>query len=338
MPDLLRELGDIDGHSEVRSLRIKTPRTGPLSVPEVLEHHVQGVARTRVGGRDVLIISLSGEHRGELWMCEFALEADPTQPGRSPRLASEGKVRRTFPTALPHPGGIQAHQNLLAVASEADTGSARVDIYDLAGVSARPQYTLLLDGSLLEGPSQAEHSKAGWVAFSALGPDEYLLFVGGRHFATQEGWFYRFRPAAQKPWSFAGMCHGTDDPRLHAHWGPQNGAALLKLGEQDDLQLLTFGSKGSDGRDGMRPRLRCFALTQAPGQPCTLTPEATDQPGAYALPHADFSRLFGPNPRWGSGAFVDQDGALLTYFTARNARPDHEGVHTLELLEVRARR
>lgn len=336
MPSIAEQLGLLDARSEKRQLKLATLRSGPIDLGGVA-NHVQGVTRTDRGNRATLVISVAGDKHGELWLAEFDLVRDPERAGCS-RIDSEGHVVKALPMQLPHPGGLQASGDLLAVASEAGTGWARIEIFDIAR-STQPRLidTLVLDNSLKEGVAQQTGSKAGWLSFAELGPDEYVLFVGGRSFAQNEGWFYRYLPRADVRWIFEGSFAGKPISSAASAWGPQNGAAFVRAGGSAP-HLVTFGAKGTEGGDSFTPRLRCFSLESTPQRPYRLQHEPSTAPMTYSFRDSGLGKLFGPNARWGSTAFVDASGELLAYFTARNPRPrevDH--VHELEILEFRHR-
>jgi hypothetical protein len=335
MHSIPEQLGRIDQHSAARTLRLVTREQGAINL-STIEHHVQGITRVDQGDRAILAISVSGPQQGQLWLAEFALLTDRARPGAK-QLAEEGRVVSVMATSLPHPGGLQAADNLLAVPCEAPSGWARIEIFDI-GTPARPRRvdTLTLDGSLREGMSQRVGSKAGFLLFGALARDEYLLFVGGRSFAQKEGWFYRYTPRVDPAWIFEGGFTGAPISSAPEAWGPQHAAAFVPGLSDGQPYLITLGSKGAGDLDAFTPRLRMFSLQRVAGRPFALRHEPAAEPRSYALRHADLSSFLGPNPRWGSTVFVDGQGELFCYFTARNARPrvgDH--VHELEICELR---
>lgn len=335
MTSIPEQLGLIDRRSTARTLRLVTRECGPIDLC-ALEHHVQGITRVDRGNKATLALSVSGEQHGQLWLAEFDLVPDPARSGAK-RLADEGHVVSVVATSLPHPGGLQAAANLLAVPCEASRGWARIEIFDIA-LPALPRLvdSLTLDNSLHEGVSQLTGSKAGFLLFGALSPDEYLLFVGGRSFAQGEGWFYRYTPRVDPAWTFEGTFAGLPANSGRDAWGPQNCAALVQCRANNTPYVITLGVKGTAGADAFEPRLRAFSLERVPGRPFRLQHEPRPSPKTYAIAHAELSSFLGPNPRWGSTAFVDASGELLCYFTARKARPrfgDH--VHVLEICELR---
>lgn len=337
MPTIAEQLGLLEARSEKRELKLVTLRSGPIDLGGIA-NHIQGITRTDRGSRATLVISVAGDKHGELWLADFDLVRDPERAGCS-RIDSEGQVVKALSMQLPHPGGLQASGDLLAVASEAGTGWARIEIFDIAR-STQPRLidTLVLDSSLKEGVAQQTGSKAGWLSFAELGPDEYVLFVGGRSFAQHEGWFYRYLPRAEVRWIFEGSFSGQPVSSNPSPWGPQNGGAFVGARAGSAPQLVTFGAKGTEGGDSFTPRLRCFSLERTPQHPYRLRHEPSAAPLTYSFRNAGLAKLFGPNARWGSTAFVDAGGDLLAYFTARNPRPrevDH--VHELEIFEFRHR-
>lgn len=335
MQSIPEQLGRIDRRSAARTLRLATKDKGALDVGAI-EHHVQGVTRVDGTDRATLAVSVSGAHHGQLWLAEFELQPDGDRPGCK-QLAETGQVVSVVQTGLPHPGGLQAAGSLLAVACEAPSGWARIEIFDIAAPT-RPRLvdSLTLDGSLHEGMSQRVGSKAGFLLFGSLARGEYLLFVGGRSFAQQEGWFYRYTPRVDPAWIFEGGFAGTPLSSADDAWGPQHGAAFVHCPGDVRPYLVTLGSKGAGDKDAFVPRLRAFSLERSPGRPFALQHEPKAAPRSYGLENADLSHFLGPNPRWGSTAFVDAAGQLLCYFTARKAHPrfgDH--VHELEICELR---
>lgn len=329
MPSLPALIAGIDRRCTLRNLSLTTTRSGPLDLGKVIRYHVQGIARSDLNGKSRLAVSVSGEKHGLLWFADFDRDA-------SGQLASAGRVTTVTSTKLPHPGGMQASGHLLAVACEADSGFARIEIYDLTA-PGKPIETLILDGSRGEGVSQKLRSSAGWLAFAEESPGQYLLFVGGRSFAQREGWFYRYRPSSNPCWEFLGDFIGSPLSEDINPWGPQSGAAMLRVDAAAGLELVTFGSKGTKGRDAYRTRVRCYGvdvnrLTHRP----ELPPRVFTFPGAQL--EANLFDRFGPNARWGSSAFLDGSGGLLAYFTARNPRPlGAKEEHVLRIAEVRAR-
>ncbi|HEX5661033.1 MAG TPA: hypothetical protein VFX59_27765 [Polyangiales bacterium] len=315
------QLARIERACDVRQLRLITPRSGPIDLRDVIRYHVQGIARSDLDGRAVLAFSVSGREHGALWFARFELA--------SGRLAPEARVDTVVRTQLPHPGGMQASGQLLAVACEGDKGYARVEIYDFEDLR-EPRDTLVLNNSLKEGVSQLTRSAAGWLTFAEASPGEYLLFVGGRSFAQREGWFYRYRPHAATRWEFLGPFTGMAD----GAWGPQSGAAMVRANAESALEMVTFGGKGPNGKDAYRTRVRCFGIDTALPYKLLHQPPVLSFPGAKLK--ADLKERFEPNVRWGSTAFMDGD-ALLTYFTARNPRPDANEDHVLRIAEVRCR-
>jgi hypothetical protein len=336
MRSIPEQLGLIDQQSASRTLRLVTRERGAIDLL-ALEHHVQGITRVdRSDESALLALSVSGEHHGQLWLAEFALEPDPQRPGRR-RLAEEGQVVSVVATGLPHPGGLQACAHLLAVPCEATKGWARIEIFDIA-VPTQPRLvdSLTLDNSLHEGVSQLTGSKAGFLLFGALGLNEYLLFVGGRSFAQNEGWFYRYTPRVDPAWTFEGTFAGVPRAASGDSWGPQNCAAFVHCKADQAAYLIMLGVKDDSGSDAYTPRLRVFTLERRPGRPFGLQPQPQPRPQTYALRQAELSGFLGPNSRWGSTAYVDPAGELFCYFTARKARPrpgDH--VHVLEICELR---
>jgi len=335
MHSIPEQLGRIDQHSAARTLRLLTREQGALDLSK-LEHHIQGITRVDQGDGAVLALSVSGPQQGQLWLAEFALLADRDRPGCK-QLAEEGRVVSVMATGLPHPGGLQAAGSLLAVPCEAPSGWARIEMFDIS-TPGRPRLvdSLTLDGSLHEGMSQRVGSKAGFLLFGTLSPDEYLLFVGGRSFAQKEGWFYRYTPRVDPAWIFEGSFAGLPSSSVSEAWGPQHSAAFVQGLADAQPYLITLGSKGAGDLDAFTPRLRVFSLQRVPGRPFHLQHEPLAEPKNYSLRHAALSNFLGPNPRWGSTVFVDGQGELFCYFTARKARPrfgDH--VHELEICELR---
>jgi hypothetical protein len=320
-------------HALRRTLVLESPIRGPIDLNEVIENHIQGITRVDDEGGATLIVSLSGSRHGALWFARFDLVPDKQRPGRR-CLARRGRTVAALRTTTAHPGGIQASGDLLAVAAEADKGWARIDIYDIADPTAPTLVdTLPLDDSHGGGVFQVSDSKAGFVAFSAVGPDEYFLFIGGRSYAKKQGWFFRYTPREATRWHFEGPFTGNPISSTANAWGPQNGAAMVRGSCDPEPYLLTFGSKGSDGFDAFRTRLRCFTMDRSSG-PTRLVQEPTQHPRTLAFGADAFSKL-GPNQRWGASAFVDAQGLLHMYFTARNARPRGlDAVHDLEIAEL----
>jgi hypothetical protein len=324
---VVAELAAIDRRCEARTLYLRTLRSGPIDLDSIVDH-VQGITRVDRDGAAYLVISVSGDRHGELWFARFALERG--------ELAQHGEVIASLRTSLPHPGGLQASGDLLAVACEDTTGWARVEIYDLSNL-ARPtlKHTLVLNNSLREGVSQLTRSKAGWLGFAASGED-YLIFVGGEKFGERQGWFYRYRPQRAQPFDFAGPFDGTVSSTSRHAWGPQSGVAIV--GEDAGaLMLVCFGAEGDAGLEALRSEMRCFSVVQVVDGPTTLVQQPERQPALWRFSDAELSKLFGANARWGTTAFVDARDRLLTYFTARNPRPDDTGAHMLEISEIRCR-
>lgn len=327
------ELLAIDAECERRSLILRTPRKGPLDLDEVLENHVQGITRVDQGDSAGVICSVSGSKQGMLWLARFDLEKDPLRPGQR-RLAKVGTTVSTIATPTPHPGGIQASGDMLAVPSEADSGFARVDLYVVDDL-AMPMLvdTLHLDDLHVGGLWKPGGSKAGFLAFNRIGANEYLLFIGGRSFAQKEGWFYRYTPGAPNPWALEGTFTGTPISKGTNAWGPQNGAAFVQMGSDKVPYLITFGSKSTERGDVYRTRVRCFTVDGSGSGTSVLTQQPLEDPFAVALESAKLDKA--PNQRWGSTAFVDADDRLLVYFTARNAKPNPDDlVHELEIAEI----
>lgn len=324
------QLFEINRSCTVSQLELSTRNRGAFDLANI-RYHVQGIARSDLNGKAKLAVSVSGRERGLLWFADFELAGG--------RLATEGRVHTELPTVLPHPGGMQASGNLLAVACEGGL-FARIEVYDLLDLD-KPPDSLVLNNSLKEGVSQLTGSAAGWLTFAEQAPGEYLLFVGGRSFAQREGWFYRYRPGAASRWEFLGNFAG--DPRRDPNaddantWGPQSGAAMVREDAAAPWAVVTFGGKGPKKQNAYKPRIRCFDLDST-ALPYTLVHKSPTLSFPGSGLSSNLLNRFDPNVRWGSTAFVGKSGELLTYFTARNPRPafpDH--THVLRINEVRAR-
>ncbi|HEY6882352.1 MAG TPA: hypothetical protein VI299_30180, partial [Polyangiales bacterium] len=113
LESLLGELAAIDRRCEVRSLRLRTLRVGPIDV-DTIANHVQGITRFDREGAVHFAISVSGAKHGELWLARFELKQG--------EVSLEGEVVASLRTKLAHPGGLQACGDLLAVACEGDSG------------------------------------------------------------------------------------------------------------------------------------------------------------------------------------------------------------------------
>ena len=339
----LQQLAAIDATPQQRVLTLRSPRTGPLDVV----HHVQGLARVDCGDHAILVCSVSGKGRGSLWFARFDRVPDASRLGRR-QLAKHGSSVAELSTETPHPGGIQSAGTLLAVASEDGGHWAQVDIYDLTNPE-RPflKDTLPLDNSQGGGVSQLTKSRACWSAFTRLGADDYLLFVGGRDNAEQEGWFYRYTPRAFKKWTFEGNFAGVPVSSVNPAWGPHNGAAFVQTAADSEPHLIGFGSKGNSNGDEYQPRLRCFSVerpSSARAPEGALRPTGSARlhhlppaaPRTFELDRAKFGTL-GINPRWGTTAFVEDDGRLCLYVSERNAEPPSPGqAHELQIMELSA--
>jgi hypothetical protein len=333
--DVWERLDRLAERYERRSLALQTSRTGPLAV----EHHLQGVARIdHPGGLSTLVCSCSGKDSGTLWFGSFPREDDRSPQGRlRTRLARRGTTKSTIVTALRHPGGMQALGTWLAVANEGGPGSPSVDLYDVSQ-PATPRLHARLD---LPGAGGA-----GWVALAARGPDDIILFIGGASFARRDSWLYSYCPSRntfRREGTFAGRPVSTLPPE--AAWGPQSGASLF-VESDGTISLITQGSKGDSGNDAYRERLRCYDLqlaSSAQGGVVTLTQQPRGASENYVIdadPHPPrLGALFFRTPglRWGSTVFSDANGELILYATARNAIPNRDGVHVLEIVEVRQR-
>ncbi|HEY6879470.1 MAG TPA: hypothetical protein VI299_15695, partial [Polyangiales bacterium] len=309
LESLLGELAAIDRRCEVRSLRLRTLRVGPIDVASIA-NHVQGITRFDREGAAYFAVSVSGPKHGEIWLARFELKRGDASVG--------GAVIASLQTELAHPGGLQACGDLLAVACEGDSGWARVEVYDVSDpTQPRLRDTLVLDNSLREGVSQLTRSKAGWLGFGRLTESEYLLFVGGKRFGEKEGWFYRYRPQAAQRFDYAGPFAGKVVSTRSGAWGPQSGVAIVNAGAGAPA-LVTFGAEGGSGRASLKSEMRCFSIGLVEHGPTTLSQEPRQAPALYRFASADLSKLFGANARWGTTAFLDASGRLLTYFTARN--------------------
>lgn len=330
-------LSALNRSCEARTLHLRTQVSGPQTLEDLIRNHVQGVTRLDRDDGATLVISTSGDDGGKLWFADFALVADDKHPERCARLAKTGEVVATAVPGLAHPGGLQGSGTLVAVACESDQGWAQVEVYDVSQVHAPYLlHKLVLNNSLKEGVAQLTRSKAAWLGFEALSADEYLLFVGGKQFGEKEGWFYRYRPKASANFAFAGPFAGSPVSSSQDAWGPQNSVAILHMGQPRVPMLISFGSNGDSGLDAMRSKLRCFSLGLQDDGPCSLVQEVQTSPRTFKLPEANLAPLFGANARWGSSAFVDRDGELLLYFTARNPQRDRAGRYVLEITEVRS--
>jgi hypothetical protein len=332
--DVWERLDRLAERYERRTLAFPTSRRGPL----VVDYHVQGVARIdHPNGLTTLVCSASGQDSGTLWFSLFQRELyQGAQGRRRVRLKQPGAVQSTIVTASPHPGGMQALGSLLAVANEGGSGAPSVDLYDVSRPAA-PTLRAHLD---LPGAGGA-----GWVALAARGPDDYLLFIGGASFARRDSWLYSYCPsrnAFRREGTFAGKPSSTLP--AEAAWGPQSGASLF-VESDGTVYLITQGSKGDSGNDAYRERVRCYELRTIPsgGGVVTLTQQPSRASENYVIdadPHPPrLGALFFRTPglRWGSTFFSDECGELILYATARNAIPNREGVHVLEIVEVRQR-
>ncbi len=338
---IVSALTALDANCEMRTLKLRTLRTGPAGLVELIKDHVQGFTRVDHGSRSTIVVSISGEDRGELWFADFARESDPEHPGRCPRLAKTGDVVSTANPATKHPGGLQGSGNLVAVPCEADAGWARIEIYDITDVRT-PQLvdSFVLNNSLKEGVTQLTRSKAGWLGFAPLDEQDHLLFVGGPKFGELNGWFYRYSPRAfeGRRFAFAGNFAGKPRSTSNDAWGPQSNVAMVRTPQGAAPMVVTFGAQGAKGREALRSKIRCFSLDMANPAACGLVHELQSAPTSFDLDKAHIDDFFGANARWGSSAFVDADGELLLYFTSRNAREDKNGVYVLDILEVRCKR
>jgi len=222
------------------------------------------------------------------------------------------------------------------VANE-EGGAPTVDIYDLSNPTKPAPFAR----------GNVQGTGAGWVAMARRSADDYLLFVGGAKFTQRESWLYRFKPS-DKSFVRLGTFDGAPRSELasDAAWGPQHGGSLF-VDRAGKVYLITQGTKGDQGNDAYRERVRCFELTLRDAGSSHAKVELRQQPpgaaenyvidAAVHPPRLGFLFFRSPGLRWGSTFFVDEHGELILYVTARNALPELNDTHQLEIIELRQR-
>ena len=279
------------------------------------------------GDHAILVCSASGTGRGSLWFARFELcrtkvvAGDASCRSRAAAWRSCSRRRRIQVVSRPR------HVARRGLGGRWTLGPGRHLRPDESG---RPFLcdTLPLDNSQGGGVSQLTKSKACWSAFTRLDADEYLLFVGGRDNASQEGWFYRYTPRALKKWTFEGNFAGAPVSTVNPAWGPHNGATFVQTATDPGPRLLGFGSQGTSNGDEYRPRLRCFAVQRPTDGATPAAPSASPSAPATSSSTGRASERWESIPRWGTTAFVEVDGRLCLYVSERNGEPPTSGRRT----------
>ncbi len=297
------------------------------------DHHIQGVARLsdgrsadgRVFGRLVATQNVTGAgfevgfHRADGGLREGWRD-------RSHEFDAAPRV--DVRDVLNHPGGVQAHGDLVAVALEQQGGSTPPAAVYFVRVARNPDADpsgeivnrLVLDGSQGE-PFQRGQSSAATAGFVQLASGHQLLAVSGASHGTQGIWFYEsvgtepIGPSTS--WNFvafwnpnrSGNCIGKGGDCLYGAGGGLN----LHTGCDGQVYLLAMhGSQGAASRDDSV--LQLFALLQDATGAVRLDKRAVWE---RTFPSAIANNSF----RWAGGSYVSRDGALVILDTRRRNGP-----------------
>ncbi len=162
--------------------------------------------------------------------------------------ASSEEARINIRTNLNHPGGMQAHGDIVVVAME-QTGSttpkAQVLFYEVTGNPLDPDVEALsyhiLDGSQGE-PFQASQSRAASAGFVKLASGYFLLAISGADHGKQGIWFYESSSTTINSYTTWHFIDFWSPPC--AGWGQTSGGEHCFAGAGGAIALLT----GCDGR------------------------------------------------------------------------------------------
>ena len=341
VPDLVGQADAIfTGESEIVSAsRVNlTNRIGIVS-----GDHIQGVARLpdrEVNGVRKGRIVVSYNQGSGLALGYQNVSGDNPAWSHGAGVVDIDDIHFGVRTELNHPGGVQTHGDLIAIAME-QTGSATpaARVYFIQQTSdfeSETVNTLLLDGSHGE-PHQTEQSSAATAGFVKLAGGTYLVAVSGADHGTQGIWFYESSESEirqRTTWNYVGFweppCIGYGNG---CYAGSGGGLALLTDCSGTVYVLTMTGTSGFDSAKlGLNlskehDYLQVWEIVQGYGgrfPPALgsvnlgLRAESAASLGLIAKNAASF--------RWGGGAYVNEEGRLLISRIERG-EPHFSGTH-----------
>jgi hypothetical protein len=224
-----------------------------------------------------------------------------------------------------HPGGIQAHRNIVAVAMEEGRhGHGAVYFLRVDGDNIRYLHTLSLDGSQDE-PLQASQNSAATVGFVKLEGGTFLLAVSGRHDGRQGIWFYESADTTISEytnWHYVDFYHppclgyGSNSDECYVGAG---GALNLVTDCSGQVYLLAMhGTAQTAGRE--YEYFQVFRVDQTPQRGTIRLDKIAQQRDNLGLLAIDDESF-----RWSGGSYVTRSGGLALMNSERRNREGSNG-------------
>lgn len=216
-----------------------------------------------------------------------------------------------------HPGGMQAHSDIVAVAMESgEAAHGAVYFLEVTGSTVRYLSTLHLDGSQGE-PLQADQNAAATVGFVRLESGYYLLAVSGKIHGTQGIWFYESSDTEINrgtKWDFVDFydppCvqYGTEADDCYV--GAGGGLNLVTDCSGDIYLLAMHGTHGTAFKNEYE-YLQVFHVLQDEGGQVALDKVVQQRD------NLQFSAIDDKSFRWSGGVYVARDGHIALMNTER---------------------
>ncbi|MEZ4287653.1 MAG: hypothetical protein R3A47_05815 [Polyangiales bacterium] len=327
----------VDLETQLRGMRVQT--AFDMNVPDAPaihpESHVQGVFRLadgtdasgqpvgRVGGTQNAVgggLDI-GFHRRDPQMSEGWLDYDPALG----RVRFDSFDRVDVRDTLNHPGGTQAHGNIVAIAMEEQGNpfpSAAVYFVavaqnDSAQSGGEIVNRLIMDGSRGE-PLQAERKCAASAGFVKVSDGRFMVAVAGADNGKQGIWFYisdQTTLDANTTWQFISFWEPTcfgDDPNTECYYGAGGGLNLVTDCSGQVYLLAMNGSYLQVGGD--HSTMQAYALNLTSTGEIEMQKRTTWlRTGLDGLNQATF--------RWGGSVYTSRDGTVVAMAAKRNNGP-----------------
>lgn len=288
------------------------------------KEHVQGVARLRDWnglGRMVITDNMTGTG--------FRLAFQDTVGANEALYSQKRHLRNPIPFKIrnvpyygyhDHPGGMQAHGDLVAIAMEKaknEPKHAAVYFLKISGMEIELVNILTLDGSKGEedqGPQTKSH--AATVGFAKLANHHFLLAVAGKNHGKAGIWFYESnRPSidGETQWQYLNRFEapiGYGDPNDNKYIGAGGGVNLVT---DCSGKVYLFAMHGTAQTKAQKEYdyLQVFEVSKNGNGHINLTKKTQqkDDLGFAAIDNISF--------RWSGGVYVSKSGQLAVMNTER---------------------
>ena len=300
-------------------MRLRHPRSGLL---KKFKKHNQGISRLKDWNDRARIIHTNNYHGGGLRL-NIQNENDRevelfTQ--NNPRLED----RRSFSIRSKkhgHPGGIQAHGDIVAIAMEHDKKKKDAAVYFLRVTGDEFSFIDTFKMGINGEPLDLNRKSAENVGFVKQRSGKYLLAVSGSHYG-QVIWFYESEQTEivkGMKWKFIDLyrpktgCRGFGSSDNDCFYNGASGGLNLHVGCNGTIYLIALqGSASSSGKEN--EAVQIFEVKKCNKIKLEKVHQEMEEVGAGALLERSF--------RWAAGSYVMPNGILALINTERRTSLD----------------